>query len=81
MKFVYCLQTWIEARTITGSAFWHWDLNDLFLSQHEAETVRVEFFSDERTRIVRMELIEGDVIDEFLSNDDLVASVGQKLLF
>jgi len=59
-----CLQRWISPLTIDGEGYWDWDLSQLFASLHEAQTQRDEFNSEELTRIVRMELVERDVIEK-----------------
>ncbi len=74
---VFVLQTWIAPRTIQElkqieagdcDGFWLWDLNDLFTSLAEAETTRAEFYAEEdSTRIVKMQLVELEVVTVFES--------------
>ena len=63
---LFCLQHWIEPRTIGGEGYWYWDLTSIFRSQHEAETDQAEFhWDDERTRIVKLEAREVEVVAVF----------------
>ncbi len=78
---VFVLQTWIASRTIDGCGVWLWDLNDLFMSLEEAETCIAEFFREDKTRIVRMELSEIEVVRDFHAEDVAEIPSGQKLLF
>ena len=79
---VFVLQTWIAPRTITGEGYWSWSLAEVFTVLHEAETERAEFhFEDERTRIVKMELREIEVVAEFPMVDSTPTVAAQKRLF
>lgn len=63
---LFCLQHWIPSRTVNDEGnYWNYDLTQLFTTQEQAETERSEFHSEGRTRIVRMKLIEVDVVGEF----------------
>ena len=61
---VYILQTWIEPRTITDEGFWLHDMSDIYCALHEAQTTRNEFYGEDRTRIIRAEIVLGDVVEE-----------------
>ena len=60
---LFTLQHWCQPRTITGEGEWDWDMGQLFGSLNEAETYQAEFSSEKLTRIVRMELVEREVIE------------------
>lgn len=64
MTEVFVLQTWIGPRTITDQGYWYHDLSDLFSSLHEAQTTRDEFYNEDRTRIVRAEIVLDNVVAE-----------------
>ena len=79
---VFCLQTWIDARITTDAGYWHWDLSDLFATEHEAETIRLEFFFDDLCRIVKMELSEVEVVGCYQPvPEEAEKTAAQKMLF
>ena len=49
---LFVLQRWIQPRTTADQGYWDWDLSDVFLSEHEADTERIEFHAHSLTRIV-----------------------------
>lgn len=62
---LFVLQHWTPPRTIDGEWRWTWDLADVFLTEHEARTEQVEWYSETiRTRIVEFNLVEHRVVND-----------------
>lgn len=62
----YCLQVYVVMPTGGEWVYcWSWDLGTLFTTFEQAETERVEFHSEDRTRIVRVRVVEAEVAAVF----------------
>lgn len=62
----YCLQTYMVGHDGQEWCYgWSWDLSMLFTTLGEAETERAEFYTEHRTRIVKMKLVETEVVGVF----------------
>lgn len=63
-EYVYVVQTRMGFQEDEWA--WCWDLNDVHATLEAAETERAEFyFEDKMTRIVKMKLVEVDVVHVF----------------
>lgn len=60
---------------------WQTDLSNLFTTREEAETVRVEFYCESRTRILKVEMREVEVVAVFEASTESRRVAGQKLFF
>ena len=81
MKTLYVLQHYTHPKSITEPWTWDWDLSDIFFTESDAETFRIEWHSESATRIVRLVVSEEVVVEYAPEQTPIAPLAGQRSLF